>query len=293
MRAIYSKFKRVAGEIALLLQSLHKAFYFLADDCESNQNLTLEPQFMAMGIKLAKRYLDEIKAIYLRNEGSRENNLSPMYSRIINLSQRKGWLKARDLKQSDRYFRKLSTVDIRRHFQDLVSLGFGFVRGIGKHLEWCFIQKVDIDDNQVDANVDGTINTQSYSYGYVSASKPATVDNQSVDKSQNIESPPVNTNQIVDAGNNSENRSLIDSERNTNQSSTNQKEYSSKNEENLPDQTKNKYEGLYAIVPKQYSPSGILVDLREEKGFILGRQSGLRKTIKIPISQVIEYRNIS
>ena len=61
MRAIYSKFKRVAGEIALLLQSLHKAFYFFADDCESNQNLTLEPQFMAMGIKLAKRYLDEIK----------------------------------------------------------------------------------------------------------------------------------------------------------------------------------------------------------------------------------------
>jgi CRISPR-associated protein Cmr3 len=139
MRAVYCKFKRVAGEIALLLQCLHKAFY-QNPDSEDSRNAILEPRFMTMGVELAKRYIKEIKAIYLRHESSNGHNLSPIYSKIISLSQRKGWLKARDLKQGDRYFRKLSTVDIRRHFQELISLGFGETKGKGKSLEWRFLE---------------------------------------------------------------------------------------------------------------------------------------------------------
>ena len=135
-------------------------------------------------------------------------------------------------------------MDIRRHFQDLVNLGFGIVRGIGKHLEWCFSQNVDIDDNKVDANVDRKIKSQSYSYNYVSDINSANVDNidkQLINPNQNIENRLVDTKQMVDVNKNVQNKSikanqsmdksLIENEVKNNQRSVSQKEYLEKNKE--------------------------------------------------------------
>jgi len=174
MRAVYAKFKRVAGEIALLLQSLHKAFYH-TDDNDDNGITYISAEFIAMGVQLAKRYIAEIKAIYLRHEGNDEKNISPIYSRIIGLSQRKGWLSARELKQSDRYFRQLTTVEIRNHFQNMIDLGFGVIRGVGKAMEWCFsklelrTQNSEVTQNSIS---DSTPNIREpYSYAYQSTSQ--------------------------------------------------------------------------------------------------------------------------
>jgi hypothetical protein len=378
MRAVYSKFKRVGGEIALLLQSLHKAFYYTEDD-DSNGITYIAPEFIAMGVELAKRYIAEIKAIYLRHEGSDEKNLSPIYSRIINLSQRKGWLTARELKQGDRFFRKLSTVDIRHHFQNMMDLGFGVIRGVGKAVEWCFNQvkseKVKVKSNDVDQNVDTAINTQNYSYAYsppdnqvireklkvtcieqsrnnseetsnltqntYSSQSPNTciersrnnVDNvaRKVDKfvdsqkdAKSIENTkvepvtPVNVVDNVDAFVDTQNKpetitnSEIDPSTPVNVDNNQVKSEKSNVKSNNFDSIvcssldsepydpsdilsnsevkSSKYHKLYAIVPKQYSQTGILVDLREDKGYLWGRQSGMSKFVKVPLSQIIEYR---
>lgn len=374
MRAIYSKFKRVAGEIALLLQSLHKAFYHTDDD-DNNATTYLAPEFIAMGIELAKRYIAEIKAIYLRHEGSDEKNLSPIYSRMINLSQRKGWLTARELKQGDRFFRKLSTVDIRHHFQNLIDLGFGVIRGVGKAVEWCFNQgkseKVKVKSQNSEPfnsyiNSPEVINENNtpYSYSYQSPpqevkseklkvkseeiskltqntyssqslnnvdnvvivdkkvdgfvdtqNKSETITNYEIDASTLVNVDNVDNNQVksekltVESNNfdsiifsNSDSEPydssdiLEDSPVNNSPSRVNKNhpqlsvEHSRNVEVSDLGSQPSKYHGLYAIVPKQYSPTGILVDLREEKGYLLGRQSGMGKFIKVPLSQVIEYR---
>jgi CRISPR-associated protein Cmr3 len=52
----------------------------------------------------------------------------------------------------------------------------------------------------------------------------------------------------------------------------------------------NKYEGLYAVVPTYYVKSGILVGLSENNGYLFGHESGMTKTIKVPLSHVIEYK---
>jgi CRISPR-associated protein Cmr3 len=445
LRAVYSKFKRVAGEIALLLQSLHKAFYHNVDD-----DNVLEPKFMAMGVELAKRYINEIKNIYLKHEGSNEQNLSPIYSKIISLSQRKGWLKARDLKQCDRYFRNLLSIDIRRHFQDLINLGFGEVRGIGKHLEWRFTgtqnselrtQNLENSEKQnlnpmSSNNVDNKIselpsyflNGESYSYSYIEPlinDKVVNVDslpnlelktepnselrtqnselirknlelttnlselktenlelttnlselkinfselrNQNLEliselktqnellKTQNLElrnsvntiisqinsrsdssqsqSPiieeiksKVNTSEIENLNKNSEASNLNTPSKSERQELLHRALYplpsneyeslstfepvsiseqtdilssvnSPKNDElsiekvnSLNELPLNKYEGLYAVVPTYYVKSGILVGLSENNGYLFGHESGMTKTIKVPLSHVIEYK---
>ncbi|MBL1208292.1 DUF3987 domain-containing protein [Geminocystis sp. GBBB08] len=338
MRAIYSKFKRVAGEIALLLQSLHKAFYQTSDDDDDNRTTYIAPEFMAMGVELAKRYIAEIKAIYLRHEGSDEKNISPIYSRIINLSQRKGWLTARELKQGDRFFRKLSTVDIRHHFQNMIDLGFGVIRGVGKAVEWCFNQvkseKVKVKSNDVDQNVDTTVNTQNYSYAYsppdnqvireklkvkseettqntcssrsrnnvdnVDTVVDAFVDNQNqsktianseIQKSHLVNVDNVDKNQVKKVKSNNFDSivcSTSDSEPYDPSDILSNSEVRNQNSE--VKSSASKYHGLYAIVPKQYSKRGILVDLREQDGYLIGRQSGMSKFVKVPLLQVIEYK---
>lgn len=346
MRAVYAKFKRVAGEIALLLQSLHKAFYYSEDD-ENGTNY-LFPEFMAMGIELAKRYIAEIKAIYLRHEGSDEKSISPIYSRIINLSERKGWLKARDLKQGDRFFRKLNTVEIRHHFQNLIDLGFGVIRGVGKAVEWCFgegqkkeiqtnknqnysyayiasekvknekfVDNVDNVDTVVDVFVDSQNKSETITNSEIEASTPVNVDN--VDNNQvksekliinnnfdsiinnNFDSivcssysEPSDFSDILEDSSQTQ-KSKLRTPRTEASNSLNPTQFPVEHNRNIEVSNLNsqlsKYEGLYVIVPKQYSRTGILVDLREENGYLWGRQSGLNKFIKVPFSQIIEYKH--
>jgi CRISPR-associated protein Cmr3 len=145
LRAVYSKYKRVAGEIALLLKMVHLGFYNSVDtvDTVDNSKQKIEPFFIEAGIKLAKRYIREIKAIYVKAD---ETNQSHKYQSIISLSQRKGWLKARDVKMSNRSFKSFSTQEIRTIFNELVELGFGDTKGKGNKLEWKYEKTVDTVD---------------------------------------------------------------------------------------------------------------------------------------------------
>jgi hypothetical protein len=138
LRAIYSKYKRVAGEIALLLYLFDLAFTVdSVDGVLTGVSTDILPfQFMQKGIDLAKRYIQEVKSIYLQNQGIVDGGLSPIFAKLIELSKRKGFITARDVKVSSRLLKNKSVTEIRDLFTDLVSMGYGKLKGEGNFMQW-------------------------------------------------------------------------------------------------------------------------------------------------------------
>lgn len=138
LRAVYSKYKRVAGEIALLLYIFDLAFNVDSVDgvLTGCQQLILPSQFMEKGINLAKRYIQEIRSIYTENQNTVNNGLSPIFAKLIELSNRKGFITARDAKASSRLLKTKSAKEIRDFFQDLTTMGYGQLKGEGNFLQW-------------------------------------------------------------------------------------------------------------------------------------------------------------
>ena len=64
------------------------------------------------------------------------DELSDIYRKLIALSQRSGWLKAKTVRNSLWALRDCSMDEIRQHFRELVALGQGCTRGNGNKLEW-------------------------------------------------------------------------------------------------------------------------------------------------------------
>jgi CRISPR-associated protein Cmr3 len=131
LRAVYSKMKGDTGVLALLLHCFNGCVLE-----GSVPNPEVSEQTMAAAIKLAKYHIGQVKLIH--SEGDVANgDIAAIHAKIIQLSERKGWLKAADVRDIDRQTKKQFTADdIRRHFQELEASGFGQTKGEGTRLMW-------------------------------------------------------------------------------------------------------------------------------------------------------------
>lgn len=69
-------------------------------------------EIMQAAIQLTKFYIGQVKLIHANSCASKDN-LPATYFKIINLSKRKGWLKAKDVQNGIRDFRKEQPNQIR------------------------------------------------------------------------------------------------------------------------------------------------------------------------------------
>jgi hypothetical protein len=105
---------------------------------------------MASAIHLAGYYLNQVRLIHA--EGDDSGSMEDTCNRIIKISQRKGWITARDVHAADRQIRKrLSTDAVRSIFRELEAMGMGEVSGEGVHLEF---RHTPPKDSPVDTAVD-------------------------------------------------------------------------------------------------------------------------------------------
>ncbi|MBD2014334.1 DUF3987 domain-containing protein [Microcoleus sp. FACHB-53] len=138
MRAVFAKMKGDTGVLALLLHCFNGCVHE-----GSTPDSEIDEQTMVAAIKLAKHHIGQVKLIH--SEGDAANGeIAAIHTKIIQLSERKGWLKAADMRDIDRQIKKQFTADdIRRHFRELEASGFGQTRGEGTKLMWSIYQDND------------------------------------------------------------------------------------------------------------------------------------------------------
>ena len=129
LRAVYAKSQRLSGELALLL---HCIIHSLNNN-EPPQEIQLET--MQAAVQLTEIYINQVRLIHANSSVS-EDNSSSLHFKIIDLSHRKGWVKARDVQNGIRSFKKVSPSRIRSIFRDLEVHGYGIIEGEGKKLSW-------------------------------------------------------------------------------------------------------------------------------------------------------------
>lgn len=126
LRAAYSKAEGCTGKLALNLHVLH----------ELSSGVTPSPEVpverMREAIELMKFFLGQTKKFYSQfDEG-----IAPHLTKLIELSNRKGWLKARDVSQNYPKKERPNADVVRQWFIQAEELGFGKTRGTGKKLEF-------------------------------------------------------------------------------------------------------------------------------------------------------------
>ena len=138
LRAVYSKMKGDTGVLALLLHCFNSCVVE-----GSVPDLEINESTMVAAIKLAKFHIGQVKLIH--SEGDAANGeLAAIHTKIIQLSERKGWLKAADVRDIDRQSKKqFSANDIRKHFRELEATGFGQTKGEGPRLMWSIHREDD------------------------------------------------------------------------------------------------------------------------------------------------------
>jgi CRISPR-associated protein Cmr3 len=130
LRAVYAKMKGDTGTLALLLHCINSA---IDSGCQPSADISADT--MRAAISLAKFYIGQVKLIHA--DGSTDSGeIEQSYTKLIRLSERKGYIKARDAQSSDRVFRKMPTDRVRSHFRELEAMGLGTTRGTGRTLEW-------------------------------------------------------------------------------------------------------------------------------------------------------------
>ena len=149
LQAVWSKSQRLVGELALLIHCLTYAIY------QQQPPKEVEPEILSSAISLAKFYLGQIKLIHADGE-SGDNSQPNNYTKLIELSKRKGWITARDVKAGSRNYRNKTPNQVRSLFREIEALGYGITQGTGSKLKWNYqtVDKVDTTDNSL-----GTVST--------------------------------------------------------------------------------------------------------------------------------------
>ena len=127
-RSVLSKSKKLTGEISLILHCLNQVA------AGNSPPELVSAKTLASAIALTRIYLKEVDLIQASGDEKESQNLT--YAKIIELSKRKGWLKARDVQGGIWDYRQKSNGEIRTIFNKLVSLGYGRTRNKGKKLQW-------------------------------------------------------------------------------------------------------------------------------------------------------------
>ena len=96
---------------------------------------------MQSAVQLTEYYIEQVQFIHSDSSDSEENS-SSLHFKIIELSQRRGWIKARDVQNSIRCFKKTSPNRIRIIFKELVANGHGITESSGNKLIYKFYKSV-------------------------------------------------------------------------------------------------------------------------------------------------------
>lgn len=129
LRAVYSKSQRLTGELALLLHCIKHSL----NQHELPQEIPLE--IMEAAVQLTQFYINQVQLIHA-NSSAGKHNSSSLHFKIIDLSNRKGWIKARDVQNSIRSFKNTSPNCICSLFRELEANGYGKTEGEGNKLTW-------------------------------------------------------------------------------------------------------------------------------------------------------------
>lgn len=129
LRAVFAKMKGDTGVLALLLHCINAA----AQGGQPDPLVSVAT--ITSAIKLSQYYLGQVRLIHAEGDG--EGTIEDSCSRIIKISQRKGWVTARDVHQNDRAIRKrLPAESIRSLFRELEAMDMGKTSGSGVHIEF-------------------------------------------------------------------------------------------------------------------------------------------------------------
>jgi len=142
VRAVYAKMKGDTGVLALLLH----CFNGCATEDESPEKY-VSADTMKAAIRLAKYHIGQVKLVHAEGDAA-NGDIAAIHAKIIQLSERKGWLKAADVRDMDRQTKKKFTPsDIRAHFKELEASGFGQCQGEGTRLMWTIHKPESPDDS--------------------------------------------------------------------------------------------------------------------------------------------------
>lgn len=144
LRSVYQKMK---GDTGVLMLILH-----LINSCavSNTPDLSVDADAAKAAISLAKYSISQVKLIHSLGEEAR-GELTPILAKLVEMSQRKGWITARDAKQGINALRvgkQFTSTVIRRMFGELCELGHGSVEGNGTRLRWS-VQKSVVAKKEV------------------------------------------------------------------------------------------------------------------------------------------------
>lgn len=134
LRSVYSKMQSDTGVLMLLLHLTNSLL-----EGKSEPALLVSAETAKQAISLAKASINSVRQIHLLGVDGKTDQ-TPLLQKVIELSQRKGFLTASDVKRGI-WECKASTEEIRGMFQDLVAMGHGEIQGTGRTLKWSIIQE--------------------------------------------------------------------------------------------------------------------------------------------------------
>ncbi len=144
LQAVYSKMQGYTGRLALMLHCLNAA----VDGGLPAETVSIRT--MKAAIKLARWFIGQVKLLYAEGD-TVDGVLGVVYSKLIQLSRVRGWLRAKDVRNYERSLRNASSEVIRSHFRELEAMGYGETSGVGNRLQWrATVDRVDGSGETVD-----------------------------------------------------------------------------------------------------------------------------------------------
>ncbi len=97
-------------------------------------NTTIETEGVDRGIKVAQFFLEQVELLH--KTLCESDSQFGKFRQILSVSEKQGWIKARDLVMSRRSLRNVDPNLIREWFLELEKLGYGEVKGRGTRLQF-------------------------------------------------------------------------------------------------------------------------------------------------------------
>jgi hypothetical protein len=130
MKVVHSKTQGQVGDIALVLHLLNAAYHF-----QEQPDPFVSEATMIAAIKVMRFYISQAELI--QNLGAEKRGEEPaILAKILDLSTRKGWISARDCKQTLNALKATPPDEVRTQFVALAAQGKGETRGDKKAIEF-------------------------------------------------------------------------------------------------------------------------------------------------------------